>query len=463
MLQKSIAEKVLQTALKSGGDFAEIFLEDTQKTNMQMLSGLLDNAVSGRDHGAGIRVFNGLGSVYVYTNNTSESGLLKAARQAAAAVGSAGVTGMDILLKPTDIENIHPIIIPPQTVSSAKKAEILKRAHHAANDYDELITQVSATYLDQHRRVTIANSDGLLVSDERTYTRLAIRAIASNGKENQTGTENPGAMRGFEFYDTLDVEAKAKNAARIAVTMLKADMCPAGRMPVAIENGFGGVIFHEACGHPLEATSVAKNQSVFCNKLEQKVGSDVLTAIDDGTRINEWGSGNIDDEGTRHQKNVLIENGVLKSYLIDKLNGRRLKMETTGSARRQSYKYSPTSRMTNTYIAPGKSKDSQIIESMENGLYAAALGGGSVNPITGEFNFVVLEGYLVKNGKIEKPVRGATLIGKGSEIVKEIDMVGQNLAMGQGMCGSISGSIPANVGQPLIRVSEITVGGRKEE
>ena len=265
---------------------------------------------------------------------------------------------------------------------------------------------------------------------------------------------------GIEMFETIDAEAAGIEAARIAHTMLHAKNCPAGNMTVAIDNGFGGVIFHEACGHALEATAVAKGNSVFAGKLGQKIASSKVTAIDDGTIPNAWGSLNIDDEGNKTQKNVLIENGILKGYMIDKLNGRRMNMEPTGSSRRQSYKYQPTSRMTNTYIASGTDKPEDIIKSIDNGLYAKKLGGGSVNPVTGEFNFSVQEGYLVKNGVIQEPVRGASLIGKGSDVLMEIDMVGDNLELAQGVCGSSSGSIPTNVGQPMIRVKNITVGGR---
>lgn len=242
--------------------------------------------------------------------------------------------------------------------------------------------------------------------------------------------------------------------------MLHAGYIQAGTMPVAIENGFGGVIFHEACGHSLEASSVAMGQSQFVGKLGTMIANAKVTAIDDGTIPNAWGSINIDDEGTPARRNVLIENGILKTYMIDKLNGRRMGMESTGSARRQSYQYAPTSRMTNTYIAAGEDRDEDIIASIEYGLYAKDMGGGSVNPATGQFNFAVNEGYIIRNGKICEPVRGASLIGKGSEVIQNIDMVGQNVLRGQGMCGSSSGSIPTDVGQPLIRVSSMTVGGR---
>ena len=266
---------------------------------------------------------------------------------------------------------------------------------------------------------------------------------------------------GFELFSTReDMNARAREAARRAVTMLHADKCPAGVMPVVIDGGFGGVIFHEACGHSLEATSVAYGNSEFCGKLGQQIASRIVTAIDDGTIANEWGSENIDDEGNPTTKLVLIENGVLKNYMIDRLNARKMGMPVTGSARRQNYSFAPTSRMRNTYIAPGTDDEAEIIASCPDGLYAKVMGGGSVNPLTGEFNFAVGEGYLIRNGKIDRPVRGATLIGKGGNTISRIDRVGRRMWMAQGMCGSASGSVPTNVGQPMIRVTDMTVGGR---
>ena len=339
----------------------------------------------------------------------------------------------------------------------------MKDAYNSAKDYSNYISQVNVTYLDKDQKILIANSDGLYTEDRRVRTRLGISAVASNGSEKQTGFEGPGRLKGFEIFEEIDPEYYGKEAARVAHTMLHAKNCPAGNMTVAIDNGFGGVIFHEACGHSLEATSVAKGNSVFSDKLGQQIASSKVTAIDDGTLQNHWGSANIDDEGNLTQKNVLIENGILKSFMVDKLNGRRMGMKATGSSRRQSYKFAPTSRMTNTYIAAGKDNPEDIIKSIQYGLYAKKMGGGSVNPVTGEFNFAVSEGYIVKNGQIQEPVRGASLIGKGSEVLMNIDMVGNNLKQAQGMCGSVSGSIPTNVGQPMIRVKDITVGGRTEE
>ena len=308
--------------------------------------------------------------------------------------------------------------------------------------------------------VLVANTEGLYATDRHVRTRMAISAVASANGENQSGSDAPGAGMGLEFFDTVNPKDIGREAARQALVNLSASYCPAGTMTVAIENGFGGVIFHEACGHSLEATAVAIGASQMAGKLGQQIANPKVTAIDDGTIPGAWGSVNMDDEGTPTQRNVLIENGILKSYLIDRLGSRRMGLPMTGSARRQGYGFEATSRMTNTFIANGTDRNEDIIASIENGLYCRKMGGGSVNPLTGAFNFAVTEGYLVRNGKICEPVRGASLIGTGSEILKNIDMVGQNLARAQGMCGSASGSVPTDVGQPLIRVSTIVVGGR---
>lgn len=459
MLSKDILSRVLARCLITGGDFAEIFEEDSIDTSISILNGKVENSISGRTHGIGIRIFKGLKSVYAYTNNTNLSSLLDTAEKAALALGDLKEE-ISIVLNRREIINNNPILYIPSSISIDKKIKVMKSGYKAAKEYSDEISQVSVGYLDKEQNILIANTEGLLAEDRRVRTRLAISSVASANGENQTGFEGPGAHKGFELFDTIDPEYYGREASRVAHTMLHAKTCPAGKMTVAIDNGFGGVIFHEACGHSLEATSVAKGNSVFTNMIGKQIASTKVTAIDDGTIPNAWGSLNIDDEGNKTRKNILIKNGILKGYLIDKLNGRRMGMEATGSSRRQSYKYAPTSRMTNTYIAAGNDDEREIIKSISDGLYAKKMGGGSVNPVTGEFNFAVSEGYIVKNGEIQEPVRGASLIGKGSEVLMNIDMVGKNLEQGQGMCGSISGSIPTNVGQPMIRVKEITVGGR---
>ena len=463
MISKEIASQVLSKCLITGGDFAEIFEEDSISNSIGIIDSKVENALGGRSYGIGIRIFKGFKSVYAYTNDNSLSSLLDTAYKAALALGNLKEENTIILDNSFKYKNIHDIKIYPNTVDYQNKIKVMKEAYTSAKEYSTDISQVNVTYMDKTQNILIANTEGLYIEDERIRTRLGISAVASKGSENQTGFEGPGRAKGFEMFEEIDPVYYGKEAARVAHTMLHAKNCPAGKMTVAIDNGFGGVIFHEACGHSLEATSVSKGNSVFSGKLNEQIASTKVTAIDDGTLANHWGSSNIDDEGNFTKKNVLIENGILKSYMIDKLNGRRMNMKPTGSSRRQSYKYAPTSRMTNTYIQAGDDKPEDIIKSIDNGLYAKKMGGGSVNPVTGEFNFSVAEGYIVKNGEIKEPVRGATLIGKGSEVLMNIDMVGNNLAQAQGMCGSVSGSIPTNVGQPMIRVKEITVGGRSEE
>ncbi len=460
MLKESVIENVLTAALEQCADFGEIYVEQTQKNTISMTNGTVDTALSGRDKGAGIRLFYGNQAVYAYTNDLSEKNLIQTAKTAALAMKGKNKTAK-IFDFTKHLENNYNVIQKmPDSISKKQKINVMRGASSAAFLYSDIISQTILKYQDIVQNVLIANTMGTFAQDERVRTRMTVESVASSQTEKQSGHFGPGASMGFELFEKIDMEQVARNASRIAVTMLKADVCPSKKMSVVIENGFGGVIFHEACGHGLEATAIARNASVFAGKLGHKIASSIVTAVDDGTIQNAWGSANIDDEGTPTRKNILIENGILKSYLIDKLNGKKMNMDTTGSARRESYKYAPTSRMTNTYIAAGNTKPADIIADTEYGLYAKCMGGGSVDPATGVFNFAVLEGYMIRNGKIAEPVRGATLIGKGDEILMRIDRVGNNLKSAQGMCGSISGSIPTNVGQPMIRVSEITVGGR---
>ena len=459
MLQKSVLEHTLLAGLSTGADFAEIFIENTKKTNIAMINSVIEQAASSMDFGIGIRLLLGNKAVYAYTNDTGERNLINIAKEAASALkGQKNCTPFDFTVKNPAV--INPIEIQPDTVSKEQKAHNLHIATQAAKSYSKSITQIRSSYSDMTQNVCIVNSEGLWTTDTRVRSRIHIEAIASSSSEKQSGVCSPGGSLGFELFNQLNLTALGEEAARTAVTMLEAKPCPSGKMTVVIENGFGGVIFHEACGHSLEATAVARNASVFAGKLGEKIASHLVTAIDDGTIPNAWGSAAVDDEGAPTQKNILIENGILKSYLVDKLGGRKMGMGPTGNSRRESYRFAPTSRMTNTYIAAGRSTPEEIIAGTEYGLYAKKMGGGSVNPATGAFNFAVLEGYMIRNGKIAEPVRGATLIGKGSEVIMRIDMVGNNLLRAQGMCGSISGSIPTDVGQPMIRVSEITVGGR---
>ena len=459
MISREVCERVLMAASATGADYAELYAENTANHAISMIGCKVDAVKDTVVAGAGIRVYKGLRSVSASTVDTSEAGLLRCARQAAQALGE-GTAQLQIVLRERQIQDIHPVEIQPGSVGNRQKVDILKTGYFAAKDHAPEITQVTGTLMDVDHNILIATTEGIYAQDRQIRTRMMISAVAEKDGQTQTGGCHPGARMGLELFDRIDPRSVGTEAARQAVTMAGAGYCPAGVMPVAIEGGFGGVIFHEACGHSLEAASVAYGRSQFAGMLGQKIVSDKVTAIDDGTIPNAWGSMNLDDEGTPARKNVLIENGVLKSYMVDKFNGRRMGLAPTGNARRQGYGFTPTSRMTNTYIAPGQDKNEEIIASIAYGLYARSMGGGSVNPVTGEFNFSVNEGYMIRNGKICEPVRGASLVGKGSQILHNIDMVGTDMTMGQGMCGASSGSVPTNVGQPLIRVSSITVGGR---
>lgn len=461
MINKTLAKNVLSMGLSTGGDFAEIFIENKICNSITMVNGVVEKAISGIDYGLGLRIFNGFSSIYVYTNDLSQNNLLKIAKEASSAINVGKPVNLALDFTNRHINNIHPIKIMPETVNKRDITSLLGEASKASFSYSPRISQTGGGYLDETQEVAIINSEGLWIEDKRVRTRVMVSSVASNSNEKQTGSFGPGAHSGLELLNTINIKQLGKDSAKIAVKMLDAEFCPKGKMPVIIDKGFGGVIFHEACGHSLEATSVAKGASEFTGKIGKIIASKKVTAIDDGTIKNAWGSQNIDDEGTKTQKNVLIENGVLKSYLVDRLNGLKMGLKSTGSSRRQSYKFAPTSRMNNTYIGAGTDKEEDIIKNTEYGIYAKTMGGGSVQPATGDFNFAVTEAYIVRNGEIQEPVRGATLIGKGSEILKNIDMVSDTVEHGQGMCGSISGSIPTNVGQPMIRISEITVGGRK--
>ena len=459
MLPKRLLEEVLQKALSTGADFAEIYVERTKENSIFMIDSKVDSIKDRLISGVGIRILKGTRCVTGSTSSMEREALLACAGRVADTLNGVPER-MSVHLTERIFGDIHPIKIVPDSASMQFKTDLLKEGYFAAKNYHQDISQVTGTLLDVDHNILIANSDGLMARDRQIRTRMMIEAIASKNGENQTGGCRPGRRMGLEMFEKISPKDIGTEAARQAITILNADYIKAGNMPVAIENGFGGVIFHEAYGHSLEASCVSIGQSQFAGKLGQQIANEKVTAIDDGTIPNAWGSFNFDDEGTPAQRKVLIENGILKNYMIDKLNGRRMGMEGNGSCRRQGYQWAPTSRMSNTYIDNGPDKNEDIIKSIEYGLYAKDMGGGSVNPTTGAFNFAVREGYIIRNGEICEAVRGASLIGKGSDVIMDIDMVGQNLATGQGMCGASSGSVPADVGQPLIRVSSITVGGR---
>jgi TldD protein len=461
LLEKKLIEQILDTALETGADFSEVFIENRSQSVLQSVSGRLEKSNNTKTFGVGVRVAKKTQSVYGYTNSKNPDDLVQLAKDLSKSFKDENLTKRTELM-PLEEGKKHQAKIKPNEVALKDKVKLLKRSYKAASEFDEVIKQVMVYLVDDQQEVLIANSEGRFVTETRVRVRLMTSAVAADEGMMQTGSAGDGSGMGYEFFDDMDIEGHAKEAARVAKTMLYADDCPSGVMPVIIHNAFGGVIFHEACGHSLEATSVAKNASVFSGKKGTKIANEIVTAIDDGTIENGWGSANYDDEGYPQQRRVLIKDGILNSYMIDKINARRMNEEPTGSSRRQNYKFSPTSRMSNTFIDNGDSTLDQMIESTKYGLFAKKMGGGSVNPGNGDFNFSVMEGYMIRDGKIAEPVKGAALVGNGADILHKIDMVGNNLSRQRGMCGSASGSIPADVGQPSVRVQAITVGGRKK-
>lgn len=457
-INETLAKEILEVALSTGGDFAEVYMEKTTNEVLRLHSGKLSTANVSKVKGAAIRIIKGELEVNSSITDCTYENLLKAAKTLAGSFNDK----KHVEVQPF-VEKKVELVVSPKNVRGndiSREVNLLKTASDTIYAYSKEIVQVICNLTKTEKRIFVFASDSTWQTDYRCNTRLSCQAVASDGKEMETGFDSFGRNQGMEMFDDFDVVPFAKQVAHDAVEMLHAEPMQGGEMPVVINNGFGGVILHEACVHGLEATSVAKGMSVFCNKLGQKVASEIVNAVDDGTNLNAWGSINVDDEGTPSKCNVLIENGILKSYLVDKRNSKKMNHPITGSSRRESYKYQTTSRMTNTYFLNGKSTFDEIIKSTEKGLFAEKMGGGSVNPATGEFNFAVQVGYMIENGKITKPVKGATLVGSGKDVLLHIDMIGDNLSCGYGMCGSMSGSVPTIVGQPTIRVSKMTVGGK---
>lgn len=462
IIAQSLIEKTLNEALSTGADFAEIFAEDSYSSSLSLIDSAPKDALVGKQYGAGIRVQFGHEEIYVTTSDLSEAGLLRAARTAAQAkAGGQRKKQADPLHEPvTDYDVIQEYKNLPWDIQREKKFQFLRNLDRSARAESSLVTQTAPKLQEKVQRIQIANSRGLHVQDQRTHYRAFLEVFVEENGNKDSYSKNTFSVTDGLFFEKINSDEWGKETVKSAITVLRAPFAPAGEMPVIIDSGFGGVIFHEACGHGLETTSVAKDSSVFCGKLEQKIANACVTAIDDGTIAGGWGSLNVDDEGNKPQKTVLIENGILKSYMVDELGSKKTGYAITGSGRRQNYKFAPASRMRNTFIAAGEHTLDDMIKDIDHGIYAKEMGGGSVNPGTGDFNFVTREAYLVKNGKIHSPVKGATLIGKGIDALGKITKVGKDLQLAPGMCGSVSGSIPAAVGQPPVLVSSILVGGK---
>ena len=456
-MNKKTLQLLLDNIIESEVDFGEIFYENTLVKTYEVIDSKLDTINSRITHGVGIRLAHNNDIVYGYTNDLKKKSLNELVSRIKNNFSN------NRLIKEVNLERLKisrdKSVIKHNDMDDNKKKEYLLNIDKLARSIDSRIVQVDTVFYESDSEVIIANTNNTYVKENRPLTRLNITVIAKDDKKQTKSSKSYGISGGYELLDEIDIKKEVENLATSAIKKLSAKPCPSGEMPVIIGPGFGAVIFHEACGHSMEATTVSYNTSILSGKLNEKIASSKVSIIDDGTLKSKWGTTVYDDEGNKTRKNVLIKNGVLKGYLIDYLNNRKMNMEITGSGRRESYKYAPTSRMNNTYLVKGHDKIEDMIKSVKYGIYAVNMGGGSVDPVTGDFNFAVNEAYLIENGKITDMVLGGSLIGNTLDILNNVSMVSDDLSFDTGFCGSVSGNVPVTIGEPTILVSKILVGG----
>ncbi|HEY5108181.1 MAG TPA: TldD/PmbA family protein [Acidimicrobiales bacterium] len=461
VIDTPVLERVLAEALRNGGEFAEVFAEDRSNTSAMLDDGRVEELSSGRERGAGIRVVTGETTGFAHTADLSEQGLLRAAEAASAVARSGGGTRtveVGRLTGPGASADR-----PAHATGTKDEAlDLLRRADEAARGSGDAVSQVQAGFGTSRRRVLVANSDGLLAGDEQSRTRFSVSCVALGDTGMQTGYETAARTLGFELFDEVSVEELARTAAAQALAKLSARPAPSGELPVVLAGGSGGILFHEACGHGLEADHIVKDASVYAGKVGQQVASPLVTLVDDGTVGSEWGTFAVDDEGRPAQRNVLIQDGVLTDYLWDYLRARKEGRVSSGNGRRQSYRDLPMVRMTNTFLLPGEDDAEEIVAQTQRGVYVAKLGGGQVNTTTGDFVFGMTMAYLIEDGKITEPLRDANLIGNGPEILKRIDAVATDFSMTPGTCGKDGQSVPVGCGQATMRLTGVTIGGTAE-
>jgi TldD protein len=458
MIDEAVLRDVLAAALATGGEFAELYAETRGSTSVRLEDRKVEEVTTGRDRGAGVRVVRGASTAYAYTNRLDRAALLDAAGVAAAALHDEPRAVVRDLVRAPE-RTLNPIRLAPEDVETVRKVDAVRAMDEAAREVSGDVRQVIASYAEGSQQVLVANSDGLLATDRRVRTRLACTVVAQRDGNVQTGSWNPGATAGFELLEAHPPAGVGRKAAEQAVVMLGATGAPAGEMPVVLAPGGGGVLFHEASGHGLEADLIHKEASVYRDRTGEKIGSELLSAVDDGSVPGLWGSFAFDDEGTPSQRTLLFDKGVLTGAMTDLLRARIMGLPPTGNGRRQSYAHLPIPRMTNSNILPGTDDAEEIIRSVKHGLYAKSFAGGQVNTATGDFVFGLAEAYLIENGELTHPVRGANLIGNGPEIIARIDAVGSDFEVWWGVCGKEGQGVPVTCGMPTLRISRITVGG----
>lgn len=459
MLDEADVTATLQAALGTGAEWAEVYAEQRDSTSIRIDDHRIEELTSGRDLGVGVRVVRGQQAAYAFTNVLSRDSLVTAARAAAAAFAGDRAGPVAALSRATPATR-HPIRLHPDDIDKAAKVAITRRAEEAAWAQGGEVRQVLASYADVAQRVFLANSGGHLSDTTRVRTRLVAQVVAARGDLVQTGFEGPGQSLGFELFDEVSPESVGEKAAQQALRLLDSVPSPAGEMTVVLNAGGGGVLFHEACGHGLEADAIAKDTTVYAGRKGERVGSELFTGVDDATLPNGWGSFDVDDEGTAAARTTLFDRGVQSGEMSDRISADKLGLPgSSGNGRRQSYASVPQPRMTNSLVLPGESDPAAIIADVRSGLYAEGLGGGEVNPATGDFVFGITEAYLIENGELTQRVRGANLIGNGPRAISLVDAVGTDFALKQGMCGKGGQWVPVSFGTPTMRIARLTIGG----
>lgn len=460
MIPTDTLQSVLSAALARGGDFAEVYGQDRTSFGITLEDSMIERVQFGRDRGAGVRVVAGGVTGYAYTDDLAEASLLHAAAVAAAIARGASRDGT-VALKRARRRRVTREIEPPESVSERERSELVRLVDESARSVSSAVRQVSARLSHSRQRVLIANSEGLLAGDERLELQLSTSVTAQRGDLLQVARRSRGGQAGLELLGDHTAERLGREAAEVAVALLDARPAPAGPMPVVVGNGWGGVLFHEAVGHGLEGDHIAKDSSVYVGKLGQQVADPIITLIDDGTVPNHRGSFHFDDEGYPAQRTLLVESGVLRGYLTDRKSAQQIGAPRSGNGRRQSFQHLPIPRMTNLYIATGSGDPGDLLRDTPHGLYVQSLGGGMVDPTSGQFVFSVTEGYLIEGGRLGAPVRGATLAGDSFRVLADIDAVASDFAFdpGLGNCGKGGQWVPVGVGQPTLRVRELVVGG----
>ena len=458
LVSREAVQRVLNESMGRGADFAEVFVEDRSNSSASLDQSRIQELGSARSRGAGVRVVVGETTGFAHTADISESGLLTAAR-AASAVAREGRGGVREVRLEEFRDHSSLAGVPPSNVTKSAKIELMTRADEVARASDSAITQVQVGMSDSTRRFVVANSEGVYAADHQLRTRFAVQCVASGDGGMQTGYRPLAATRGFEFLTPESIETAARAAATQALTKLSARPAPSGELPVVLAGGSGGILFHEACGHGLEADAVIKGASVYAGRVGEQVASSLVTLVDDGTMRGEWGYLAVDDEGRPGSRNVLIENGMLTDYMWDYLRARKEGRASSGNGRRQSYAHLPMVRMTNTYLLAGDADADEIVAQTPRGVYVAQLGGGQVNTATGDFVFGATSAFLIENGRITSPLRDCNLIGNGPEILKRVDAVATDFSTTPGTCGKDGQQVAVGCGQATMRLTGITIGG----